>query len=172
MARRLPGHHRLWDAIGAAGAGTRSVSASTPVTRGPVANDLSTMVDRILAITGRVDFVHANDNSRDTFDSGADRHTNFGSGEIDGSEVSDYWSARLVAPWSSRRLVESKARVPTSPGCGITSGLIGVDRPRRPGASSALAQRCSGQCGSQPLGRDLASRSPAAVVVALRARPT
>jgi deoxyribonuclease-4 len=39
-------------------------------------------VDRVKAITGRIDLVHAND-SRDTFDSGADRHANFGSGQID-----------------------------------------------------------------------------------------
>ena len=42
----------------------------------------------MLAITGRIDLVHAND-SRDTFDSGADRHTNFGSGLIDGADLAD-----------------------------------------------------------------------------------
>ena len=36
----------------------------------------------MLAITGRIDLVHAN-NSRDNFDSGADRHANFVSGMID-----------------------------------------------------------------------------------------
>ncbi len=45
-------------------------------------NSLETIVDDVLAITGRIDLVHAND-SRDAFDSGADRHTNFGAGEID-----------------------------------------------------------------------------------------
>ena len=40
------------------------------------------MVDKVLAITGRIDLVHAND-SRDTFDSGADRHANLGAGHID-----------------------------------------------------------------------------------------
>jgi len=44
--------------------------------------DLAGIVDRVKAITGRVDLVHAND-SRDEFDSGADRHANFGSGSID-----------------------------------------------------------------------------------------
>ena len=34
------------------------------------------------AITGRIDLVHAND-SRDDFDSGADRHASFGAGRID-----------------------------------------------------------------------------------------
>jgi deoxyribonuclease-4 len=37
--------------------------------------ELLGIVDRVKAITGRIDLVHAND-SRDTFDSGADRHDN------------------------------------------------------------------------------------------------
>ena len=45
-------------------------------------NPLETIVADVLAITGRIDLVHAND-SRDDFDSGADRHTNFGAGRID-----------------------------------------------------------------------------------------
>ncbi|MGL5931122.1 MAG: TIM barrel protein, partial [Dermatophilaceae bacterium] len=40
------------------------------------------------AITGRIDLVHCND-SRDEFDSGADRHTNLGSGHIDGADLAD-----------------------------------------------------------------------------------
>ena len=35
-----------------------------------------------MAVTGRIDLVHCND-SRDEFDSGADRHANFGQGRID-----------------------------------------------------------------------------------------
>ena len=38
-------------------------------------------MERVLAITGRIDLVHCND-SRDAFDSGADRHANLGAGEI------------------------------------------------------------------------------------------
>ena len=44
-------------------------------------NPLETVVADVLAITGRIDLVHCND-SRDAFDSGADRHTNFGAGKI------------------------------------------------------------------------------------------
>ena len=44
--------------------------------------ELSGIVERVRAITGRIDLVHAN-NSRDTFDSGADRHANFESTEFD-----------------------------------------------------------------------------------------
>ena len=42
----------------------------------------------MLAITGRIDLVHAN-NSRDTFDSGADRHANFDAGTIDPAEIAE-----------------------------------------------------------------------------------
>ncbi len=45
-------------------------------------NALETLVEDVRAITGRIDLVHAND-SRDDFDSGADRHASFGAGKID-----------------------------------------------------------------------------------------
>ncbi len=45
-------------------------------------NPLETIVDDIRKITGRIDLVHCND-SRDEFDSGADRHASFGAGRID-----------------------------------------------------------------------------------------
>ena len=45
-------------------------------------NPMETIVEDVLAITGRIDLVHCND-SRDTFDSGADRHASLGAGHID-----------------------------------------------------------------------------------------
>jgi deoxyribonuclease-4 len=45
-------------------------------------NALETVVDDVRAITGRIDLVHCND-SRDAFDSGADRHTSLGRGKVD-----------------------------------------------------------------------------------------
>src|SRR6187399_1412030 len=45
-------------------------------------NPLETIVEDVRKITGRIDLVHCND-SRDDFDSGADRHANFGAGRID-----------------------------------------------------------------------------------------
>ena len=81
MARRLERIARLWDAIGQAKGGdtvgfcldTRHAHAG--------GEELVGLVDRVMAITGRIDLVHAND-SRDAFDSGADRHANFGDGEV------------------------------------------------------------------------------------------
>ncbi len=49
-------------------------------------NKLETVVEDVLAITGRIDLVHCND-SRDDFDSGADRHANFGAGRIDPEQL-------------------------------------------------------------------------------------
>jgi deoxyribonuclease-4 len=44
-------------------------------------NDLGSVVEDVVKITGKVDLVHCND-SRDEFDSGADRHASFGQGRI------------------------------------------------------------------------------------------
>jgi deoxyribonuclease IV len=44
--------------------------------------DLSDVVERLLASVGSIDLVHAN-NSRDAAGSGRDRHANFGAGKID-----------------------------------------------------------------------------------------
>jgi deoxyribonuclease-4 len=44
--------------------------------------ELASAVEKLRGVTGRIDLVHAND-SRDAFDSGADRHINFGEGNVD-----------------------------------------------------------------------------------------
>jgi len=44
--------------------------------------ELSDAVERVLAIVGTIDLLHVND-SRDAVGTGADRHANLGSGEID-----------------------------------------------------------------------------------------
>ena len=44
--------------------------------------DLSDVIPRVLDATGRIDLLHAN-SSRDAAGPGADRHANFGSGEMD-----------------------------------------------------------------------------------------
>ncbi len=77
MARHLDAIARLWDAIGEYDPGFCLDTCHAHAG----GEDLDGIVDRVKAITGRVDLVHAND-SRDSFDSGADRHTNFGTGFI------------------------------------------------------------------------------------------
>jgi deoxyribonuclease-4 len=78
MARRFDRLAMLWDAIGEYGPGF--VLDTCHAWAG--GEDLADVVDRVLAITGRIDLVHAN-GSRDAFDSGADRHANFDSGTFD-----------------------------------------------------------------------------------------
>ena len=77
-ARRLDVIARLFDAVGEFGVGFCLDTCHAHAG----GEDLVGIVDRVKAITGRIDLVHAND-SRDAFDSGADRHANFGSGQID-----------------------------------------------------------------------------------------
>jgi deoxyribonuclease-4 len=79
MARRLEALDRLWDAVG----GFDDVGFCLDTCHAHAGGEeLVGLVERVLAITGRIDLVHAND-SRDAFDSGADRHANFGQGQID-----------------------------------------------------------------------------------------
>ncbi len=77
MARRLDRIARLWDAVGDSGIGFCLDTCHAHA--GGI--ELADVVADILAITGRIDLVHAND-SRDPFDSGGDRHTNLGAGTI------------------------------------------------------------------------------------------
>jgi deoxyribonuclease-4 len=78
MARRLDAIARLWDAVGDFGAGFCLDTCHAHAG----GEELETVVDRVKAITGRIDLIHAND-SKDPFDSGRDRHENFGSGALD-----------------------------------------------------------------------------------------
>ena len=86
MTRYLDRIGRVWDAIShAEGADMVGFCLDTCHAHAG-GNDLATVVEKARAITGRIDLVHAND-SRDAFDSGADRHTNFGQGTIDPDEL-------------------------------------------------------------------------------------
>lgn len=77
-ARRFDALARLWDAIGEFGAGFCLDTCHAHAG----GEELLGIVDRVKAITGRVDLIHAND-SKDAFDSGADRHDNIGRGQIE-----------------------------------------------------------------------------------------
>jgi deoxyribonuclease-4 len=77
-ARHFDALARLWDAIGAYEVGFCLDTCHAHAG----GEELLGIVDRVKAITGRIDLVHAND-SWDAFDSGRDRHTNLGQGTID-----------------------------------------------------------------------------------------
>jgi deoxyribonuclease-4 len=92
MARGLGAVARLWDAIGdlagapsggenGQGAGQIGFCLDTCHAYAG-GDDLAGIVDRVKAITGRIDLVHCN-NSRDEFGSGRDRHAPIESGTID-----------------------------------------------------------------------------------------
>jgi deoxyribonuclease IV len=77
MARKLDRLDRLWDAVAEYGLGFCFDTCHAYA----AGIDLADAVEKVMAITGRIDLVHAND-SRDPFDSGADRHANLGEGTI------------------------------------------------------------------------------------------
>jgi deoxyribonuclease-4 len=82
MARYLDRIKGVFDAISAA-SGSDDVGFCLDTCHAHAGgNPLESVVDEVRAITGRIDLVHCN-NSRDEFDSGADRHANVDSGKID-----------------------------------------------------------------------------------------
>ncbi len=82
MTRHLDRIEGVWEAISAAD-GHEQVGFCLDTCHAHAGgNDLTTLVERLRSITGRIDLVHAND-SRDDFDSGADRHTSLGAGKVD-----------------------------------------------------------------------------------------
>ncbi|GIJ50807.1 deoxyribonuclease IV [Virgisporangium aliadipatigenens] len=77
-ARKFDALARLWDAVGEFNVGFCLDTCHAHAG----GEELLGIVDRVKAITGRIDLIHAND-SRDPFDSARDRHDNIGAGEID-----------------------------------------------------------------------------------------
>jgi deoxyribonuclease IV len=82
MARRLDRIAQLWDAVTSVDGGDTVGFCLDTCHAHAGGEDLVGLVDRVQAITGRLDLVHAND-SRDAFNSGADRHANLAAGEVD-----------------------------------------------------------------------------------------
>jgi deoxyribonuclease IV len=83
MARSLDAIARLWDAVSEGARGGGEVGFCLDTCHAHAAGeDLADIVDRVKAITGRIDLVHCN-NSRDAFGSGRDRHAGLESGQID-----------------------------------------------------------------------------------------
>jgi len=93
MARGLGALQRLWDTIGefseADGAGAGVIGFCLDTCHAYASGeDLDGIVDRVGAITGRIDLVHCN-NSRDEFGSGRDRHAPIETGTIDPAQLLD-----------------------------------------------------------------------------------
>jgi deoxyribonuclease IV len=89
MARSFEAIGRLWDAIADAADRNGDIGFCLDTCHAYSAGEeLAGIVDRIKAITGRVDLVHCN-NSRDEFASGRDRHAPLDSGQIDPAQLVD-----------------------------------------------------------------------------------
>jgi deoxyribonuclease IV len=78
MARKFDMLARLWDEVGEFGAGFCLDTCHAHA----AGESLEGIVDRVKAITGRIDLVHLN-SSRDEFDSARDRHANIKTGMIE-----------------------------------------------------------------------------------------
>ncbi|MGI8613807.1 MAG: deoxyribonuclease IV [Nocardioidaceae bacterium] len=86
MARRLERIGRLWEAVTDAPGGADVGFCLDTCHAHAGGIELLDVVESVRALIGRIDLVHAND-SRDAFDSGADRHANFGAGNIADEEL-------------------------------------------------------------------------------------
>jgi deoxyribonuclease-4 len=82
IARRFDNLARLWDAVGEYGVGFCLDTCHAHAG----GEELLDIVDRVKAITGRIDLIHAN-GSKGGFNSGQDRHDNLDSGTIDAELV-------------------------------------------------------------------------------------
>ena len=127
MACTLEAIERLWDSISTAAAFAQVGFCLDTCHAHAAGLELHGLVDRIKAITGRIDLVHAND-SRDAFGSGADRHANLARARLMPPASSRWWPPPVPPP-SWRRLVAPRTKQPTSCGCG--TGLHNYDRSSR-----------------------------------------
>lgn len=96
MARYLESIERLWEAVRGHPHSDRVGFCLDTCHAFAAGLDLDTVVERVLAITGRIDLVHAND-SAGAFDSGRDRHANFGQGKIPPEQLAAVAAAAAAA---------------------------------------------------------------------------
>jgi deoxyribonuclease IV len=88
VARRFDALARLWEAVSKANANAEIGFCFDTCHAHAAGEELTGAVQRVLAIVGRIDLLHAND-SRDPAGTGADRHANLGKGEIGADLLSE-----------------------------------------------------------------------------------
>jgi deoxyribonuclease IV len=86
VARRFDALARLWEAIAGVDTNFELGFCFDTCHAHAAGEELSDAVERVLAIVGTIDLLHAND-SRDPPGTGADRHANLGKGEIGAQEL-------------------------------------------------------------------------------------
>jgi deoxyribonuclease IV len=82
VARRFDALARLWEKLGEYDGDVPLGFCFDTCHAHAAGEELSDAVERVLAITGRMDLLHAND-SRDPAGTGADRHARLGEGQVD-----------------------------------------------------------------------------------------
>ena len=82
MARKLERIDQLWSTLEGSQNADRVGFCLDTCHAHAGGEELVGLVEKVMGITGRIDLIHGND-SRDAFDSGADRHANFGQGQCD-----------------------------------------------------------------------------------------
>lgn len=96
MARYLESIERLWAAVSATPNADKVGFCLDTCHAFAAGIELDTVVEKVLAITGRIDLVHAND-SQGGFGSGRDRHLNFGKGKIELDQLAGVAAAAAKA---------------------------------------------------------------------------
>lgn len=86
VARRFDALARLWETVATANADFELGFCFDTCHAHAAGEPLADVVERAMAITGRIDLLHAND-SRDPAGTGADRHANLGRGRIPVAEL-------------------------------------------------------------------------------------
>jgi deoxyribonuclease IV len=81
VGRRFDALARLWEAVSKAKSDAEIGFCFDTCHAHAAGEELGDAVERVLAIVGKIDLLHAND-SRDPAGTGADRHANLGKGEI------------------------------------------------------------------------------------------
>ena len=112
VLRDIANYGPLWEAIGDLNVGVCLDTCHAWA----AGEDLETVVERIVALTGGIALVHCND-SRDPFDSSRDRHANLGQGSSPRNS-SWAWCGRPVLRWWWRPPTTTTGKPATSPGCG------------------------------------------------------
>lgn len=106
VARRVDALARLWESVCAAETDVEIGLCFDTCHAHAAGEALTDVVERIRAITGRIDLAHAND-SRDPAGTGADRHANLGAGEIDPDEL-----RHMIRACEAPVLVETPGGIP------------------------------------------------------------
>ena len=96
LARRFDALARLWEAVSKSKSGIEIGFCFDTCHAHAAGEELGDAIERVLAIVGRIDLLHAND-SRDPPGTGADRHANLGKGQI-GEEALREMIARVGPP--------------------------------------------------------------------------